>query len=116
MIASLTICNAWFAGIILWSLYGRKQDPHQTYEDRVRQIRVVAQLLIMASILLSVFMAGRNLLGALALELDLELWHYSPLAYSAFLQAGLTAGLWFMRTVDPILGFNPASFEVYKAR
>jgi hypothetical protein len=111
MIASLTICNAWFAGIIAWSLYGRKQDPYQTYEDRARQIQLVAQGLLMASILLSVFMAGFNLLSAF----ELELWHYGPLLYSVFLQAGLTACLWFFLTYDPYLRFEPQSFEVYRA-
>jgi hypothetical protein len=111
MIASLTIYNALFAGIITWSLYGRKQDPHQTDEDRERQIRLVAQGLLMASILFSVFIAGFNLLSAF----ELELWHYGPLLYSVFLQAGLTACLWFLLTFDPFLRFEPKSCEVYKA-
>jgi hypothetical protein len=111
MIASLTICNAMFAGVILWSLYGRKLDPHQTDGDRERQIRLVAQSLLGASILFSVFMAGFNLLSAF----ELELWHYGPLLYSGFLQIGLTACLWFFLTFDPFLGLKPESFEVYKA-
>jgi hypothetical protein len=111
MIASLTICNAMFAGVILWSLYGRKLDPHQTDGDRERQIRLVAQGLLGASILFSVFMAGFNLLSAF----ELELWHYGPLLYSGFLQIGLTACLWFFLTFDPFLGLKPESFEVYKA-
>jgi hypothetical protein len=111
MIASLTIYNALFAGIIAWSLYGRKQDPYQTYEDRARQIQLVAQGLLMASILFSVFIAGFNLLSAF----ELELWHYGPLLYSVFLQVGLTACLRFFLTYDPFLSFNPDSFEVYKA-
>jgi hypothetical protein len=111
MIASLTISNALFAGIIAWSLYGRKQDPYQTYEDRARQIRLVAQGLLAASMLLSVFMVGFNLLSAF----ELELWHYGPLLYSVFLQAGWVACLWFFLTFDPFLRFEPQSFEVYKA-
>jgi hypothetical protein len=109
MIATMTIGNALFAGTIMWSLYGRKLDPHQADEDRARQIRLVAQGLLMASILWSVFMAGFNLLNVF------ELWHYGPLLYSAFLQAGFMAWLWFIRTFDPYLRFEPQSFEVYKA-
>jgi hypothetical protein len=109
MIAAMTIYNSLFAGIIIWSLYGRKQDPHQTDADRARQIRLVAQGLLMASILLSVFVAGHNLLNVF------ELWHYGPLLHSVFLQAGLTACLWFFATFDPYLRFSPESFEVYKA-
>ena len=110
MMISMTIANIFFASIIAWSLYGPKQDPHQTHEDRARQIRVAAHGLLTASILLSVFMAGFNLLNVL------ELWHYGPLLYSVFLQAGLTAFLGFLVTFDPFLRFDPQSFEVYKAK
>jgi hypothetical protein len=108
-IATMTILNASFAGIILWSLYGRKQDPHQTYSDRARQIRLVAQGVLMASIFWSAFMAGFHVLNAF------EQWHYGPVLYSVFLQAGLTACLWFFAAFDPYLRFNAESFAVYKA-
>jgi hypothetical protein len=103
-LAAMTISNALFAGMMVWTLYGRKQDPHQTHEDRARQIRLVSQSLLIVSILMSVLTAGRNALHVF------ELWQYGPLFGSVFLQVIviLTARASLVRP-------DPVSFEVYKA-
>jgi hypothetical protein len=103
-IAAMTIVNVFFAGMIAWMLYGRKQDPHQTHEDRARQIRLVAQGTLIVSILVSVLSASRNALHVF------ELWQYGPFVGSVYLQliVILTARALLVRP-------DPRSFEVYKA-
>lgn len=103
-IASMTIGNTLFAGFIAWTLYGRKQDPHQTYEERARQIRLVSQSLLIVSILLSAKTAGGNALHVF------ELWNYGPLLWSLVLQ--LMVILTARASLAPP---DPKSFEVYKA-
>ena len=103
-IISLTICNTLFAGIIAWTLYGRKQDPHQTHEERARQIRRVSQSLLFVSMLLSAMTAGGNALHVF------ELWQYGSIARSVFLQVSVI----LMARVS-LVRLDPGSFEVYKA-
>jgi hypothetical protein len=103
-LAAMTIVNVFFAGIIAWTLYGRKQDPHQTHADRARQIRLVSQSLLIVSILISVLTARRNALHVF------ELWQYGPLVGSVFLQVFV-----ILTARASLVRLDPESFEVYKA-
>jgi hypothetical protein len=103
-IISLTIYTALLAGTIAWTIYGKKQDPHQTHEERARQTQRVAQSILIVSILSSAMTAGGNALHVF------ELWHYGAIMRSLFLQAIaiLTVRVWLVRA-------DPGSFDVYKA-
>ena len=103
-IISMTVCNTLFAGIIGWTLYGRKQDPHQTHEERARQIRRVAQSLLIVSVLVSVHTAGGNALHVF------ELWQYGAPVRSLFLQV-----IVILMARYALARLDPQGFEVYKA-
>ena len=49
-IVLVTIANLGFAGMIFWSIYGRKLNPHQAHEDRMRYIGTMVQILVFLSI------------------------------------------------------------------
>jgi hypothetical protein len=104
-IATMTIFNALGAGIIVWSLYGKKQHPHQTHEDRAMQIRLVSRSVLVVSTLLSAFTAGGHLLDSF------ELWHYGPLLSSLFTQVTCVITL----ASALLVRVDRGSFDVYKA-
>ena len=49
--------NLFFAGIIFWYMYGKKLNPHQAYEDRIRHIEIIVKLLVFLSIAATMFIA-----------------------------------------------------------
>jgi hypothetical protein len=49
--------NGLLAVVGAWNLYGRKLDPHQSADDRIRRISVSLKSLLFVSILLSAFIA-----------------------------------------------------------
>ena len=51
----LTATNLFFVALGAWMLYGRKQNPHQAPEDRVRHIGACLQSFFYASMVLSIF-------------------------------------------------------------
>ena len=53
----MTLTNGLLACVGAWNLYGRKLDPHQSTEDRVRRISVGLKSLFYVSMALSVFIA-----------------------------------------------------------
>ena len=53
----LTVTNGFLAIVGAWSLYGRKQDPHQSAEDRIQRLSVSLKSLLYVSMALSVFIA-----------------------------------------------------------
>jgi hypothetical protein len=106
LFATLTIGNMVMAGCAVWILYGKKHNPHQTHEDRARMIRVAWQRVLVASILLSVFVAIMSALFAFRLV------DYVPLVASLFVQATAVAstGMLFVT-----FSFGQENFEVYRA-
>lgn len=106
LFATLTICNMAMAGCSIWLTYGKKRDPHQTHEDRVRMIRVGWQCVLVTSILLSVWV------GAMSALFAFRLVDYIPLANSLFVQITvvIATGAFFV-----VVPFGQESFEVYKA-
>lgn len=103
-IISLTVSNALLAGVIAWTLYGRKQDPHQTHEQRAKQSRRISQSVLFVSILTSAMTAGGNALHVF------ELWQYGSILRSLFLQliVILMARVWLVQ-------LDRGDFDVYKA-
>jgi hypothetical protein len=106
LFATMTICNIGWAGCSVWVLYGKKQNPHQTDGDRARMIRVVWQRMLVASMLLSVFVATMSALFAFRLV------DYIWLAVSLFVQAAvvISTGMSFVT-----FRYGQESFEVYRA-
>jgi len=77
-IGLITALYAVTAASVYWSLYGRKSNPLQTNEDRLRQIEVAVKLLIYSSLAAVVFL---SLNFTLAL---LDMQRLEPLAQSLF--------------------------------
>jgi len=97
----VTLMNLLFAGVFLWHMYGKKLNPHQAYEDRIKQIKTIAKVLIYTSIAATVF-------GALSISLSaLEIRHLLPIFLSMYFQLLAVIGLQAYR-IDHI------NFEVYK--
>jgi len=105
MITQLTMTNVLAAGCLVWVLYGKKHDPHQTHEDRARMIRTVWQNVLVVSILLSALLA---IVGALV---AFRLLDYLPFVFSLFVQviAVLVTGKFSL-----VVPSGQENFEVYR--
>jgi len=55
--------NLFFAGLIYWNIYGKKMDPYQTNEDRIKVIKVTVTSMIYVSIAVSVFLSVQMLVN-----------------------------------------------------
>ena len=86
-IAALTLMNLLFAGIVLWNMYGKKQNPHQSYEDRNKQIETILKSLLFISIAATVYVMISVVLSAL------EMRHLMPIAMSLYLQVVALASI-----------------------
>lgn len=49
-IVGVTFANLLFAGVVAWNMYGKKLNPHQANEDRMKEIRLVAKQMAFMSI------------------------------------------------------------------
>lgn len=101
-IVILTAANVFFAGIIGWNIYGKKRDPYQAHEDRVRQIKLIIKQMVFISIAATVFVV----LGVLLKMFDLH--HLSQIATSLYLQLIAVISFYGLFSSDQI------DFEVYK--
>ena len=54
--------NLFFAGVIYWHIYGKKQDPYQASEDRIKQIKVTVHSMVYVSIGVSIFLGVHMLI------------------------------------------------------
>ena len=100
-IVAVTLMNLFFAGILLWHMYGKKLNPHQAYEDRIRQIKTVAKIMIFTSIAATVF-------GVLSISLSaLDVRHLLPIFLSMYFQLLAVIGFQAYR-------IDHMNFEVYK--
>ena len=102
---TLTFMNVLFAGIIFKNLRGKKLDPHQAHEDRMRQIETAIKSLFVMSIVASIF-----LITVEGMQ-ELELKHHIASLMSFYLQLTLVIGLGAMLRKIRIEDIN---FEVYK--
>ena len=105
-IAIITSGNLFFAGIIYWNLYGKKLDPYQTSEDRIRLIKITVKSLAFVSIGVSIFMMASQAINVF--ELDI----LEPVSMSIYLQLLAFASIGARLQALPVEDFN---FDVYKA-
>ena len=54
--------NLFFAGIAYWNIYGTKQDPYQSNEDRIKILSVTVKSMVFVSIGVSVFLSIQMLI------------------------------------------------------
>ena len=100
-IVVVTTMNLGFAGIIFRYIYGKKQNPHQAYEDRMRYIETIVKILVFVSIAATMFIALNVVFAAL------DLRNLQPIAQSLYFQ--LVAVICFRS-----YRIDYANFEVYK--
>ena len=100
-IVIVTAGNFFFAGIIFWHLYGKKRDPYQAYEDRIRQMAVIVKQVVFISIAMTMYVVIIVLLASL------DLRNLQPTVLSLYLQLVAVIGFQTLR-IDTI------NFEVYK--
>jgi hypothetical protein len=55
--------NLFFAGLIYWTIYGKKMDPYQTNEDRIKVIKITVTSMFYVSIAVSVFLSVQMLVN-----------------------------------------------------
>ena len=79
-IAGITFMNLLMAAIVLWNMYGKKQNPHISYDDRKKQIEAILKSFVFISIAATVFVMISVVLSAL------EIRHLLPIAMSLYLQ------------------------------
>ena len=60
--------NLFFAGLIYWNIYGKKQDPYQSTEDREKVIKVTVKSLAYISIAVSIFLSVNMLIKIFDLQ------------------------------------------------
>jgi len=61
-IGIILVSNLFFAGVIYWNIYGRKQDPYLKSNDRLMQIQATVTSIIYVSIGVSIFLAINQLI------------------------------------------------------
>lgn len=100
-VVSVGAMNAFLAGFVVLTFHGRKIDPYQTGEDRVRQMAGQIRVALWASVTLSTFVM-------LAISLRaLDLTDYIPIAMSVYFQI-------LVLLVFQDLRVDELDFEVYR--
>ena len=61
--AVIFVTNLFFAGVIYWNIYGKKQDPHQSSSDRTKVIKITIKSILLTSIAVSIFLASQMLIN-----------------------------------------------------
>lgn len=105
IIVSLTLMNLLFAVIIMGQLRGKKRDPHQANDDRVKQSSVTIKSLFVMSIAASFFLITVE--GMEVLHLDF----YGASLMSAYLQLTIVIGL---GSLIRKIKLEEINFEVYR--
>jgi hypothetical protein len=100
-IVGVTATNLFFAGIIIWNMYGKRLDPYQAYEDRKRQIELLVKQMVFISIAATTYIAIDVVLAIL------DLRNLQPTVMSLYFQLIAVISLRALR-LDTI------NFEVYK--
>ena len=93
--------NLVFAGIVFRQIYGKKLNPHQSRENRARQTRTIARVLVSVSIAATVFIALNVALAAF------DLRDFQAAAHSIYFQ--LLAVISFQTYL-----LQHSDFDVYK--
>lgn len=101
-IFAITLANLFFAGVVIWHMYGKKRDPYQSYEDRTRQITLVTKQMVFMSIAATLFVALIVILASL------DLRNLQPTVMSLYFQLITALGFRTLR-IDTL------NFDVYKS-
>ncbi|MEX0297934.1 MAG: hypothetical protein AB3N28_02605 [Kordiimonas sp.] len=88
-IIGMTGAQVMFAAIVASHLYGKKINPYMSYEDQLTQIKVVANIMLFASIGASVFMTVTHLVDEYSLEV------IDPVLSSVYFQFCVVFGVGF---------------------
>ena len=80
-VAVITAGNLFFAGFAFRSLYGKKVDPHQAYQDRRREMGLIVRILAVTSIAATTILAVHFGLALFGLR------HHTDTFSSLYLQA-----------------------------
>ncbi|MCH9695914.1 MAG: hypothetical protein K0U72_15480 [Gammaproteobacteria bacterium] len=99
----ITVMNLFFASMILWRMYGKRKNPHESAQDRERSIAVVAKLLVFISIAVTIT-------GTLSITISaLDMRSINPIVHSLYLQAlNVLVFRFYMH--------NYVDYDVYKAQ
>ncbi|MFT4590116.1 MAG: hypothetical protein ACI9VS_003825 [Candidatus Binatia bacterium] len=100
-VVGITAMNLFFAGIVLWNMYGKKPNPLQANEDRMRQIEMSVKVLMFTSIAATIFISLSIVLSAF------ELNHLQAIVQAVYFQILAVAS--FQCYLQP-----STNFEVYK--
>lgn len=101
----ITGVNLSFAGMIARFLYGKKRNPHQAYEDQLKEIGLVVKSSVFTSIGMSIFLTTADAADRYGLEI------FDPPIVSIFMQLCVLFGIGLsFRT----LKVEAMDFEVYK--
>ena len=98
--------NGLLALVGAWNLYGRKQDPHQSPEDRAHKVSVSLKSLLYVSIVLSVFIAVTAADDIYNLD-----FIYATLLSVYFQAISLLSLGYMLRNIKP----EDIDFDVYKS-
>ena len=101
-IVGITAGNLLFVGLIIQNLHGKKKDPFQASDDRLRQTTIALNLALWTSIVATLFIAFAVTLSAL------ELSSLIPMLVSVYAQLLSVASFRTFRT-------DNIDFGVYKA-
>ncbi len=102
---SLTLMNLLFAAIIVGQLRGKKRDPHQAHDDRLKQSLATIKSLIVMSIVASFFLITVEMMEVLHLEF------YEASLMSAYLQLVVIIGVGsLIRNIK----LEEINFDVYR--
>lgn len=101
-IAGITAANLLFAGIVYVQIYGRKQNPHEAYEDWAVRVRAIGRSMLLTSIAATVYIT----LSITLVMLDLRDYH--PAAVSLYMQLLMIIGF-------KVHEVDYKQYDVYKA-
>jgi len=103
---TLLFMNVLYFFIVRFNLYGKKQDPYQSSEDRAKQTAQVVSSLVKISLIASLF---------LTITLTIEFYRLDAFK-AAFLSLYLQLIVWIsMVNVLKNISVDEINFEVYKA-
>ena len=105
ILLALILSNGLYAIIIYKRMYGKKLDPHQSSEDRMRYIGVTIRSLVFLSIGASIFLVVIEAVD------QYESFFLPAIVMSLYLQFVIVAGLGIVLRV---MDLDKLNFEVYR--
>lgn len=97
----MAFMNLLFAAILAWNIFGEKKNPHQDFEDRRRQIRTVASILIFINVAAEIFTMT---------NVSLKIYDLASYQIVALTVYHIVIGVFGFRSYM----FKDSNFEVYK--